>query len=103
MPEPPANEWERQYHESIASENAARHEAWLEYEPTLSDWRSYYLALLVPAALLALALGWVSEHLGIGRGPGNVAGALIWLVILAVMVWRWGRARSKHRRAKQNP
>lgn len=51
MSEPPANDWERQYRESIAAEDSARHEAWLEYEPTLWDWRSYYLALVVPAAL----------------------------------------------------
>ena len=49
------NEWERQYHESIAAENAALGVASLEYEPTLKDLQSYLWALTFPAALLGVA------------------------------------------------
>jgi len=55
----------------------------------------------IPAAFLGVALGWVSEQLGTGRWPGTVVGVLIWFVILAVMVWRWCRARSMHRRTEE--
>lgn len=101
MSEPPANDWERQYHESIVAENAAHREASLEYEPTIEDLRTYLLVLFFPAAFLGVALGWVSEQLGTGRWPGTVVGVLIWFVILAVMVWRWCRARSLHRRTEE--
>ena len=96
------NEWERQYHDSIAAENAALGVASLEYEPTLMDLQSYLWALTFPAALLGVAFGWVSEQFGVGRWPGTILGGLVWFVSLTVMVCRWGKVRSMHRKAQQH-